>query len=45
MTEDRKVAEDEVTLLAHDMAVEIDESKVEINRGWTIRTGTWDYVP
>lgn len=45
MPQPQQQEQEEVVLLANELAVEIDESDVEINRGWTMRTGTWDQIP
>ena len=33
---------DEVRLVAWEVSVEHDETEIGMNRGWTLRTMTWD---
>lgn len=45
MSNQEQMEQEAVVLLANELAVEVDETDVEINRGWTLRTGTWDQIP
>lgn len=45
MAHQEQMEQEAVVLLANELALEVDETDVEINRGWTLRTGTWDQIP